>query len=161
MSNQDWTVRVAKYVDDLQKVAETMQLVLDQTQMQSKSGTLEQIAVNRVELVSSVTELEQMVEQRERLLGDAEAPQAGTTLIEKLREAAETSLADRCLIVSDTVSSVHQAAISLFVCQFHLANYTAEVLRLLSGHDTPATYRRSSDGGEKQHGGGRIFNDAA
>ncbi|GAA4463032.1 hypothetical protein [Novipirellula rosea] len=160
-TNQTWANRVADYVDDLEIVATTVQQLIANSRIQTKAAMASEVAETGLELLEAVGRLENMVERREQLMSDAQAPASGTTLIEKLRRAGEIDLADRSQSVAHTITAAHQAAVSLFVCQYHLASHSQEILRLLAGMDTPRTYRRSSDGEERERGGGRLFNDAA
>ncbi|TWT82625.1 hypothetical protein CA13_40880 [Planctomycetes bacterium CA13] len=165
MTNATWSQRVTKYVDELEQVAETIEMILSQTRIVTTELDAPGVNHNQIELVTAVGQLESMVASRETLLAADDAPSKGTTLVEKLassRSQADTVLMNRCQEVSAIVSTAHQHALSLFVCQYHLANFSGDIVRMLSGTDAPPTYRSSAAGNEsRQHGGGRLFNDAA
>ncbi len=160
-TNETWTNRVADYVDELEIVATTVQQLVANSRIQTKAAMASEVAETGLELLEAVGRLENMVERREQLLSDTQAPASGTTLIEKLRKSGESNLADRSQSVAHIITTAHQSAVSLFVCQYHLSSHSQEILRLLAGMDTPRTYRRSGDGEERERGGGRLFNDAA
>ncbi|GAA5509338.1 hypothetical protein [Novipirellula caenicola] len=160
-TNKTWANRVADYVDELEVVATNVQQLVANSRIQTKASAASEVAESGLELLEAVGRLETMVEQREQLLSDAQAPASGTTLIEKLRQSGEIDLADRSQSVAHIIATTHQAAVSLFVCQYHLASHSQEILRLLAGLDTPRTYRRSGSGEERERGGGQLFNDAA
>ncbi|EMI16012.1 hypothetical protein RMSM_07070 [Rhodopirellula maiorica SM1] len=142
-------------------VATTVQQLVANSRIQTKAAVASDVAETGLALLDAVGRLESMVEKREQLLSDAEAPTSGTTLIEKLRTAGEFDLADHSQSVAHIIATTHQAAVSLFVCQYHLSSHSQEILRLLAGMDTPRTYRRSGAGEERERGGGQLFNDAA
>ena len=156
-----WPARVVEYLDELEIAVDTVQKMIADTRLKTKVGSANEVGDSAAELLGAVTQLESMVENRERLLSDENAPPTGTTLIEKLDSLDEVELVNRSRAIAATIASTHSAAVSLFVCQYHLANYSQDVLRLLAGIDTPSTYDRSSKGENKQRGGGRLFNDAA
>lgn len=156
-----WLDRVVAYLDELETVAATLQRMIADTRLQTKAGSAKEVEASSAELLAALTRLESRVEERERLLSADDAPPTGTTLIEKLDSLDEVGLVKRSRSIAAVIASTHNAAVSLFVCHYHLANYSQEVLRFLSGIDTPSTYGRSSEGDAKQRGGGRLFNDAA
>ncbi|TWU34461.1 hypothetical protein [Novipirellula artificiosorum] len=168
MTHTAWLDRVSTYVDQLEQIAGTLEMSLSQARLRTSAVNLSALPDQISEWVAAVGQLESMVAERETLLSAADAPAKGTTLIEKLAStgtASDLALMQRCKEVAATVSMAHHCALSLFVCQYHLASFSSDVLRLLSGADAPPTYQ-SSVGGvgsseERQRGGGRLFNDAA
>ncbi|TWU45160.1 hypothetical protein Q31b_03310 [Novipirellula aureliae] len=168
MTHPIWHQRVRDYVDRLERVADSIERILSKSTVSTAALDHSDVTARSGELIEAVGELETLVAERESLLLDAEAPPYGTTLLEKLHAPhrdRDNALASRAKRVSEAVAISHQRALSLFVCQFHLASYTSDVVRMLSGTDTPPTYRASSNAyGQKQPeqtGGGRLFNDAA
>lgn len=180
----DWTDRVENYLCRLADLADLLDRRLDEVRLEAlpglgsgrplappaHAGDAPAVAAptgeGLTELAAAVDRLEQMVAEREHLLTSADAPSGGGTLAEKLlatRRIREASLAKRAGEIGERVAGTHERAMSLFVCQFHLANFGADVLRLLSGapgtsgYGTPSTARGQSPRG---HGGG-LFNDAA
>ena len=111
-----------------------------------------------------------MVAQRESLLCDDDAPQRGASLAEKLRASVDFEsheLASRCDLITRSLADSHHRAVSLFVCQFHLAELSNEIVGILSGTLASATYgpqgTTSQEPGTHARsagGGGGLFNEA-
>ena len=179
----DWNQRVRDYVDRLETLTAELDDRLDSIRMpplrageesasrngatgrsvtESTAAASEGAAPEGLEeLAELVRRLETFVSERETLLADDEAPQQGWTLTEKLlgtRRIDDARLAKRCRETSERIRTAHQRAVSLFVCQFHLANFGNDLLKLLSGAPETTTY----GGGQPTRGqGGGLFNDAA
>ena len=104
------------------------------------------------------------IAEREQLLCAEDAPQLGVTLTEKIQHDAHPrsqALAERCRAVSAMISTVNQRAISLFVCQFHLAQLGSDIVRLLAGQTSPPTYQAPNRSEKSSDLGGGLFNEAA
>ena len=188
----DWTDRVENYLGRLADLADLLDRRLDEVRLDalpelgsgrplappahtgdvpaSHAGDAPAVAApageGLTQLAAAVDRLEQMVAERENLLASPDAPSAGGTLAEKLlatRRIREASLAKQAGELGERVSGTHERAMSLFVCQFHLANFGTDVLQLLSGAPGTSGYGKSSTArgqSPRGHGGG-LFNDAA
>ncbi len=170
-----WLNRVEAYIDDLELAADGLarqmkQMKVDQVPA-SKTGSEMQagidgslaVSVNAAteRLAACLSELEGKVAQRELLLRAADAPQAGLTLSEKLegvRDPRGRGLHQRCELISEMMADINNHALSLFVCQFHLANLTDDVVRLMAGVPEPTTYGNSN---KPETLGGNLFNESA
>ena len=163
--NKEWTTRVAHYVDDVANVAESMNLILDETRVGINLDE-EQTARCTARLQEQLETLESLVANREELLRAHDAPQEGLTLSQKLlhsRHIDNARLAKRCEEVSAAIEATHERAMALFVCQFHLADLTNDLVRTMMGFQNTETYERDgSDLNRKpeSHGGG-LFDEAA
>ncbi len=182
-----WTSRVEDYVDRLMELSTSLDEQLDQLRLQPLRSARESdppsgedapsdqasnsaapppmvTPENSPELdtlAATVQQLEAFVAQREALLRASDAPRAGQTLTQKLlgtHRIEDARLAKRCRDVSEQVETTHQRAMALFVCQFHLANFGHDLLKLLSGAPDATSYGQGKPA--RGHGGG-LFNDAA
>ena len=164
-SGNDWATRVEQYVEHLDEVAETIDLILDETRVSVLGVKDQQIHESTLQLQTALEELEEMVAGRDQLIRDPDAPTEGDTLEEKLKSTfriEDARLAKRCHEVSEKIQTTHQRALSLFVCQYHLSDLTGDLLQTLSGSKWTATYK--SDGGgqhQKPTGQGGLFDEAA
>ena len=188
----DWTERVENYMGRLAELADLLDRRLDEVRLDAlphlgsgrtphpptdageSAAAAEPAGEGLAALAAAVDRLEQMVSERENLLTSPDAPSTGGTLSEKLlatRRIREASLAKQAGEIGERVAGTHERAMSLFVCQFHLANFGEDVLRLLSGapgaagYGTPAPSRerstRTARGQATRGHGGGLFNDAA
>ena len=163
--NKDWQGRVIQYVDEVAAVAESMNLILDDTRVGVHQDE-EQAARSTARLQEQLETLESLVAARETLLRAEDAPEQGLTLSEKLlsrRRIDDARLAKRCDEVSRAIEATHERAMALFVCQYHLADLTQDLVRAMMGFQGTQTYTR--DGSDlnpktKSHGGG-LFDEAA
>ncbi|MAI34727.1 MAG: hypothetical protein CMM07_24055 [Rhodopirellula sp.] len=170
-----WLNRVEAYLDDLEVAADELarqmkQMKVDQVPASKGDATTSggidgslAVGVNAAteRLASCLSELEGKVAHRERLLRAADAPESGLTLSEKLeagREPRSRSLYRRCETISEMMADINNHALSLFVCQFHLANLTDDVVRLMAGVSEPTTY---GDSRKPDKLGGNLFNESA
>ncbi len=170
-----WLNRVEAYIDDLELAADGLarqmkQMKVDQvpapktgSEMQAGIDGSLAVSVNAAteRLAACLSELEGKVAQRELLLRAADAPQAGLTLSEKLegvRDPRGRGLHQRCELISEMMADINNHALSLFVCQFHLANLTDDVVRLMAGVPEPTTYGNSN---KPETLGGNLFNESA
>lgn len=170
-----WLNRVEAYIDDLELAADGLarqmkQMKVDQvpapktgSEMQAGIDGSLAVSVNAAteRLAACLSELEGKVAQRELLLRAADAPQAGLTLSEKLegvKDPRGRGLHQRCELISEMMADINNHALSLFVCQFHLANLTDDVVRLMAGVPEPTTYGNSN---KPETLGGNLFNESA
>ena len=84
MSN-GWPERVRIYVDQIEQIALTIELILDQTQLESSAGDSGKVQESAVDLEQSLIGLEQKVAEREELLRSPDAPANGVNLAEKTK----------------------------------------------------------------------------
>ena len=160
-----WTSQVENYVETLDQLAERIDLILDDTRVGTLAIKSKQIDESTVQLQVALAELEGMVAKRDDLLRLPEAPQDGTTLTAKLKSTFhidDARLAKRCEEVSQRIKLTHERAVALFVCQFHLSDLTSDILKTISGSQTPDTYKKDSLGSQhRQTGQGGLFDEAA
>lgn len=160
--NNDWPMRVEGYLDRVEQVALTIELILDQTKLETSASNAGNVQQATLDLQQALVELEQKVAEREELLAAPDAPIQGTTLADKLSatgRAEDALLGVRCQQVSKMIESTHHQAISIFVCQYHLADLGTELVRLISGADLPATYGVGHEPSPPASGG--LFNESA
>jgi len=156
-----WRDRVNQYVDELAQVAETIDLILDETRIRTVGLRPNEVDASTQQLVAAITDLESMVQRREQLLRDDDAPASGLSLTEKLlgsRRIEDARLARRCGEVAEMIATTHQRATALFVCQYHLSEFQRDVLERLAGASGPQTYGRA---GQKPKPSSGLFNEAA
>ena len=161
MSNA-WPERVGIYVEQVEQIALTIELILDQTQLESSGGDSGKLQESTADLEQSLVKLEQKIAEREELLRDPDAPVRGVTLVEKLRGTGrdqDAQLAGRCEQIAGLIESTHHRAISSFVCQYHLSELSTELVRLMVGASLPATYGASIEANTPPGGG--LFNESA
>ncbi|MCC9642544.1 hypothetical protein LOC71_09680 [Rhodopirellula sp. JC740] len=161
-----WAQRVADYVDELVEITEAMDLILDETRVRTVNLKPDEVDESTQQLAAAITQLEAMVERRDTLLRDPEAPPTGLSLSEKLlssRRIEDARLARRCGEAAEMIKTTHQRANALFVCQYHLTQFQSEMLDRLAGVASPATYGNpnAKTGQQPKRGGGELFNEAA
>lgn len=152
----DWNSRVHDYLDELQEVADTIDLLLDRSRESTTQGEARQIDASTDELAKEIGRLHTLIAARAELLESPDAPVKGTTLTEKLRRSSnkhDHQLAVRCDQLGETIKTTHHRAISLFVCQYHLANLSSDIVNLISGNTAPVTYGPQQP---KASGGGLL-----
>ncbi|MBB3207789.1 hypothetical protein FHS27_003616 [Rhodopirellula rubra] len=158
---QSWRERVATYVDEIAQVAETIDLILDETRIRTVGLRPNEVDASTTQLIAAISDLEKMVERREALLRAEDAPTKGLSLSEKLlstRKIDDARLARRCGEVAEMIATTHQRATALFICQYHLSEFQRDVLQRLTGATAPQTYNRS---GQKPKPSSGLFNEAA
>ena len=170
-----WLNRVEAYLDDLEVVADGLSRQIKQMQVDQvpasrnstgmQSGVDGSLAVTINEgtrkLAAALADLENRVAQREVLLRAADAPQSGLTLTEKLESSKDQRsrmLGERCALIGEMMADINNHAVSLFVCQFHLANLTDDVVRIMAGVSEPSTY---GNGHKPETLGGNLFSESA
>ena len=159
-----WYKRVEAYLDELAEIAETIDLVLDNTRVQTLAVEAGQVDQSTAELRQALARLEDKIAEREDLLRANDAPKNGLTLREKLlsnHHIDDARLAKRCQSVAQAIQQAHQRAVSLFVCQYHLADITGEIVSLLAGASALKTYDGSSTKSKASRKGGGLFDEAA
>ncbi len=154
-----WNQRVSVYLDKLETATESIDLILDDMHLSTKNVDSEKLAASTQALMQSIETLANLIQQREVLLRDTDSPQHGTTLVDKLlstHQSEDARIARRCQKIAGTVETTHHRAMSIFVCQYHLAVLSSDLVRMLSGERTPPTYAKR----QASHRGG-LFNEAA
>jgi hypothetical protein len=157
-----WRTKVATYVDQLEEIAKSIDSILEQTQIDTLQVKCEQVDQSTSQLQQALIRLEEKIAQREGLLKAPDAPQQGLSLTEKLkgtRHIDDARLARRCEQLAALIASTNDRAIALFVCQYHLADCSSEIVRLISGNTAPATYDPSRRTPTRTSGG--LFNESA
>lgn len=155
-----WLRQVEDYLDQLEEVTQTLSEQVQRTQVDSRELRVDEIQSATLAMAETLRELEQRVALREELLADAQAPTGGSTLIEKisqLRGPRSEEVSKRCESVSAQIAETNHQAVSLFVCQFHLAGMSGDIVRILAGASSPETYG-DLDGTLP---GGNLFNESA
>ena len=170
-----WIDRVEAYLDELEVSADGLtrqmkdmrvdQIPPARQDSQSQSG-LESSLADKVNegtqrLAEALADLEKKVTQRETLLRAEDAPASGLTLLEKLESLNDQRsdfLRQRGEMIAEMIADINNHAVSLFDCQFHLANLTHDVVRIMAGVSEPTTYGATS-GAEKL--GGNLFSESA
>jgi hypothetical protein len=173
--SENWPDRVRTYLHDLETVAREIDGCLKRLEFSQPSSSPEEIRSFAGDMQTAVGELQKMVARRETLLVDASAPGEGTNLTDKLRRASDPetrSLADQSGRLARNLSSVHERIVAFFVCQFHLAGLTRDLLVIMTGGQPAGTYRSRRGGGNARSGSvvprdapetgrGGLFNEAA
>ncbi len=159
--NPTWIERLADYLDQLQAICETIDLILDNVNVNTVALHHAEVERSTTELTQALKELESKVAERDELLRAEDAPQIGSSLTEKLRRSNHIDrerLITRCDQIAETIGMANQRAVSLFVCQYHLVDTSNHIIRLLSGVLTPPTY--GDEPNQHSHHGGALFNEA-
>jgi hypothetical protein len=154
-----WIRRVEDYIDQLQSLVDEVDAIFQQTQVDVTKPEPESVQESAARLQDRLGDLERKVAERDQLLRADDAPSSGLTLIEKLGNSNHHELAERAERVAQQIGLAHQQSMSLFVCQFHLANLTTDLVRILTGADQPATYGGSGTSRLTPQGG--LFNESA
>lgn len=156
-----WRARVATYVEDATAIANSIDLILDETRMGSASHRSGEIDAATQQLCAAVSELERIVQRRDALLRATDAPPFGLSLSEKLlstRRIDDARMARCCGEAADLVARTHQRATSLLICQYHLTGIPRELVARLSSSTMLQTILGSRQ--SPKSNGGR-FNEAA
>ena len=160
--HDSWPQRVALYLDQLEQSAMAIELILEQTQLESTGDDSDKVQQSTRDLENALAQLEQRIAEREELLRAPDVPAAGATLEDKLRGTGidqDAQLATRCQQIAGMIELTHHRAISIFVCQYHLSELSTEIVRLMVGASVPATYGESTSGASGTSGGG-LFNES-
>jgi hypothetical protein len=158
-----WNQAVDSYLQRLSILAYDIDEQLDSLRI----GLIEQgpskMDGHLVSLTQRLQMLEQMVLEREQLLRDPSAPPDGFTLREKLlstRRFEDGQLARRGEEIVQQIADTQNRATAMFVCQYHLSELTADILRTLRGERGSQTYG-PKNGTRSTTSGGSLFNGAA
>lgn len=157
-----WSANVETYIDQLGEIAKSIDSILAETQVETTQVDAHKVDQSTARLQQALVRLEEKIAQREDLLKAPDAPQRGISLTEKLRSTRnsdDTRLAHRCDEVAALIASINDRAIALFVCQFHLAECSGDIMRLMTGTTPPATYEPSQRTPQATRGG--LFNESA
>ncbi len=161
--NESWSERVLRYVDALETAASEIDGLLRRCRVDTENVQSPEVHATMQGLTAQLARLEELVADREALLEADDAPNHGTTLTEKLASTSshfDNQLAKRCHQVSLLVADVNHRAVSLFVCQYHLAEFGSQLIRLVAGEDIKPTYK--VDGRPDSTGpGGGLLDEAA
>lgn len=162
-----WADRVETYLDELELCANTIDMILDETRVQAVAVEAGKVDQSTLHLQETLATLESKIAEREALLRDPEAPPEGLTLVAKLRSSLHVDderLARRCQQIAESIEMTHTRAVSLFVCQYNLADLTSNLVRIMTRTDTPQTYSPSQSSPKKfrsKSTGGGLFDEAA
>ncbi|MEM1070163.1 MAG: hypothetical protein AAGI63_14770, partial [Planctomycetota bacterium] len=153
-----WPERVQTYIDRLELAANGISELLESCRVDTETVNTPKVQATMQLLTQQLSELEQLVAEREGLLDADDAPGHGHTLAEKLQAASghHDPLAKRCQQVSHLVADVNHRAVSLFVCQFHLAEFGKQLIRLVAGEQTTETYTADGEVSKPGPGGGLL-----
>ncbi|TWU48068.1 hypothetical protein [Rubripirellula reticaptiva] len=160
----NWSNRVETYLNELEQTANTIDVILDQTRMGTIGVEVTEVNESTRQLAAALEELEGKISQRDDLLRDPDAPSEGLTLSTKLlgsRQIDDARLAKRCRELAVVIEMTHTRAVSLFVCQYHLADLTTDLVRTLTRTGTPQTYQSAKRNEPKSKSGGGLFDEAA
>jgi hypothetical protein len=160
--NLSWNERVAAYVDELELTALEITSMLARTRVDTASMKAHEVQASLADLQDSLANLEVLIAARQDLLTADDAPGRGVSLsdvLSKTKVAEDLTLAKRCQAVGELIAHAHQQALSLFVCQFHLADFSGEIVRILVGASALSTYGRSAT--TPTSGSGGLFDKAA
>lgn len=155
-----WRERVASYLEKATRIANRIDLILDETRMGAASSRSGEIDPATQQLLAAVSDLERVVEMRDELLCAVDAPPAGLSLSEKLlstRRIEDARMAKCCGEAADLIAQTHQRALSLFICQYHLSAVPRDWIARLTAGTSP----RTSMGSSQQNASGGRFNEAA
>ena len=151
-----WIARIGDYLDQLEQTVGAIDEFLQKTDVDTSAGNPDELEQSTARLTSMLAELESKIGERSELLRADDAPPEGNTLAQKLRQCPDTlaaALAERCDLLGRRISLVHQRSISTFVCQYHLAEFSGELVRLIAGEEPQATYDTSDSGPNHIRGG--------
>jgi flagellar biosynthesis/type III secretory pathway chaperone len=160
--SHSWISEVQDYVEKLGSSADQLDRLLKQCRVDTESVETNELQTVVQQVSEHLAVLEALVARREELLGSSDAPPRGHTLTQKLQSMEEDHgpLLERFDQVSRLVADVNHRAVSLFVCQFHLAEFGSQLIRIVAGEEAKGTY--SVDGSEPDPGpGGGLLDDVA
>jgi len=160
-----WTARVSAYLDNLEFCVDRLNEALDEMRLGTKSLEVTRLDGSHRQLADALQTLESLIAARQELIQAEDAPGKGLTLRDILGTSQDTlsrGLSDRCQSLAKDIDFSRERAVSLFVCQFHLADLSENVLALLRGVDGPrATYHNSADVRRPAGAGGSLLNKSA
>lgn len=159
-----WFQRVEDYLDELEQTIVAIEDNMSRAMVETRGLDVSQVQAMQAELNDLLGSLEAKVAERAVLLDATDAPEIGRNLREKIQVDSNPRsplVADRCQSLARTIANINQQAVSLFVCQFQLSQFSGNVVRLLAGHSEPATYDASRGGEKSENLGGGLFDEAA
>ena len=160
-----WLAATEVYLDQLDSILNRVDVSLEGLRTQTIEAGPAKIEPTLLELAEALSDLERHVVRREDLLKDPRAPKAGYTLIEKLTTLASQSASNASTLLQRAVANSHrmehlsQRSLSQYVCQYHLSELTADIVRQLCGQTDTPTYG-SQVAPENRPRSGGIFNRA-
>jgi hypothetical protein len=160
-----WLVRVEDYLKSLAQCVENLDDALDNMRMGTVSLDALRVGSGTDQLSQCLRELETLIAERTNLLEAEDVPLRGVSLRDVLNRCIESeakSLADECQRLSQAVDLSRERAVALFVCQFHLNEFSAHMLAILrTGADHGTTYEQGKSEVKRVGTGGSVFNKAA
>ena len=148
-----WLDDVADYLLQLSETTARVDASVQTIRDLTSDGAFGALHEATIGLAQEMTETERLVEQRQRLLQRPDAPAGYRTLTAALQQAAAddgprsaeaAAMAEQCQTLGGQLDLVREQALALFVCQYHLADTTAHLLRLLlPDSDRAGTYSRT------------------
>jgi len=160
-----WIDRVADYLDQLEFCVTRLNSALDEMRLGTKQLKLPQLESAHSSLSNALRDLESLIAAREGLIHADDVPYTGASIREILGHSTDIlsrELNRRCIRLSKDVDLSRERAVSLFVCQFHLADLSENLLALLRGAPGPrATYSNGQDVRRPATMGGSILNKSA
>lgn len=150
--DKQWIARVGRYVDRSEQLAEQINELLDELRIDIVGTQRQQPTADTISLRAIVEQLELLVVERDRLLSADDAPTPGRTLGQKLlatRQIDNARLAKRCAESTQALTSTHQRAVSLYVCQARLAGLGGELSRRVA-EDSTGSDPASIDGASRR-----------
>ena len=163
--SKPWTARVSAYLDNLEFCVDRLNEALDEMRLGTKSLELTRLDGSHRQLADALQTLESLIAARQELIQAEDAPGKGLTLRDILgssQDGLSRGLSERCQSLAKDIDISRERAVSLFVCQFHLADLSENVLALLRGVDGPrSTYHNSADVRRPAAGGGSLLNKSA
>lgn len=168
--SEPWRERLLTYLNALESSVFEVKQILEQAKVDTARVDQTQLKLLMDQLQEALARFEIFVAKRQELLDADDAPvgqasgKVATTLSEMLRQTGsiqDAELADHCDGVSAQIEQTHHHALSLFVCQYHLADFTSDVVRSLAGIKPPSTYSQGVEQSTDVNGSGGLFNEAA
>ncbi|TWU18149.1 hypothetical protein [Allorhodopirellula heiligendammensis] len=138
-----WRERVASYLLEATDIANSIDLILDETRMGAPNLGGDDAESTVPHLATAVAELERIVEKRDVLLRASDAPPFGLSLSAKLlstRKIDDARLAKCCGELADLVAQTHQRATALFICQHYLSGLPSDLIARLSAVGQPQSH---------------------
>lgn len=159
-----WQQRLANYLDHLEICIDRLDQTLQQLPLGSGRGEPQRLEQVHEQLLESLQTLESLIAQRAELIGAADTPAAGDSLQAILNgchgEPAQ-QLAARCRRVAKRVATSHDESVARFVCQFHLAEVSQDLICLIRGIPGPRqTYGNGQSQPQGGAAGGTLFSES-
>ncbi|QDS95574.1 hypothetical protein FF011L_43720 [Roseimaritima multifibrata] len=167
MVDANWYEDLTEYLDQMETAVGELNAAVQTTRGLTKDGAFASLPEATVGLRLGLDQLEKLLEHRSALLSRVASDRPVYSLRDALRQAPAdadeltlaSELLDRCQKLSSEIDLVREEALSLFVCQYHLADTTSHFLRLLLPSTArPQTYNRQPAG---QVTGGGLLDEAS